>query len=134
MGQLTQIFSKYSSQGFVVLAVPSNTFHQEPFTNEEVVQYAQNNSYTFPFLAKTNVNLGCSLTEKTMDIQCGSASSECCPENAKLYDYLKSKLPGVIAWNYAKFLVGKDGTPIQRYSPTTAPNDIISDIEAALKA
>jgi glutathione peroxidase len=134
MGQLTQIFSKYSSQGFVVLAVPSNTFHQEPFSNEEVVQYAQNNSYTFPFLAKTNVNFECSLTEKTMDIQCGSASTECCPENAKLYDYLKSKLPGLIAWNYAKFLVGKDGTPIKRYAPTTAPNDIIPDIEAALKA
>jgi glutathione peroxidase len=134
MGQLTQIFSKYSSQGFVVLAVPSNTFHQEPFTNEEVVQYAQNNSYTFPFLSKTNVNGGCSLTEKTMDIQCGSESSECCPENAKLYDYLKSKLPGAIMWNYAKFLVGKDGTPIRRYSPTTAPNDIVPDIESALKA
>jgi glutathione peroxidase len=134
MGQLTQIFSKYSSQGFVVLAVPSNTFHQEPFTNEEVVQYAQNNSYSFPFLAKTNVNGGCSLTEKTMDIQCGSASAECCPQNANLYDFLKSKLPGTISWNYAKFLVGKDGIPIQRYSPTTEPNAIIPDIVKALSA
>ena len=93
-----------------MLDVPSNTFDQEPYTNGQLVQYAANNSYTFPFIAKTNVNGGCALANgTTMDAQCGLASAACCPVNANIYTYLKSVLPGELLWNYAKFLVGRDG-------------------------
>ena len=86
------------------------TFVQEPYSNAELIQYAANNSYTYPFIAKTNVNDGCSLENgNSMATQCGLASSLCCPLNQNIYDYLKSVLPGTILWNYAKFLVGKDG-------------------------
>lgn len=39
-------------------------------------------------------------------------------------------------WNFAKYLVGRDGKVIKRYSPTVKPEDgeLISDIEAALDA
>ena len=93
-----------------MLDVPSNTFDQEPFTNAQLIQYAQNNSYLFPFVAKTNVNDGCTLENgNTMEVQCGLASALCCPLNQAIYDYMKSVLPGPILWNYAKFLIGKDG-------------------------
>lgn len=110
MPQLEAIFKNFSSQGFVVLDVPSNTFDQEPYTNAQLVQYAANNSYTYPFIAKTNVNGGCALaSNNTMDEQCGLSSAECCPVNSGIYTYLKSILPGELLWNYAKFLVGRDG-------------------------
>lgn len=183
MPQLSAIFNNFTSQGFFVLAVPSNSFDQvspacgssrcakktsapaqENYTNAELIQYAANNSYLFPFVAKTNVNGGCALEKNmTMDAQCGLASGACCPENANMYTYLKSVLPGPITWNYAKFLVGRDGCvggrtaplvpwddsggqeslacpltprsiPIKRYSPTEDPNSIIPDIVKALAA
>ena len=31
-----------------------------------------------------------------------------------------------------KFLVGRDGTVLERYAPTTKPEDIAADIEKAL--
>jgi glutathione peroxidase len=37
-----------------------------------------------------------------------------------------------IKWNFTKFLVGKDGKVVERYAPTTKPEDIASDIEKLL--
>jgi len=39
-----------------------------------------------------------------------------------------------IKWNFAKFLVGRDGQVISRYLPTTSPSAIESDIVNALDA
>ena len=39
-----------------------------------------------------------------------------------------------IKWNFTKFLISKDGSTIDRYAPTTAPEAIEKDIVAALKA
>ena len=35
-------------------------------------------------------------------------------------------------WNFTKFLIAPDGESIKRYAPSTAPEDIRSDIEALL--
>jgi glutathione peroxidase len=50
---------------------------------------------------------------------------------------LKAEAPGVlgtefIKWNFTKFLIGKDGKVIKRYSPRDEPKDLEKDIEAAL--
>jgi glutathione peroxidase len=47
-------------------------------------------------------------------------------ENASpLYKILKAKKSGIfgdaIKWNFTKFLVGKDGTVLEWYAPTTSP-------------
>jgi glutathione peroxidase len=51
---------------------------------------------------------------------------------------LKTEKGGIlgdaIKWNFTKFLVGRDGQVIKRYSPTTEPEKIASDIEDALAA
>jgi glutathione peroxidase len=55
-----------------------------------------------------------------------------------LWAWLKSQkggfLGGAIKWNFTKFLIGRDGTVLERFAPTTAPSAIAPKIEAALKA
>jgi glutathione peroxidase len=116
---LEAIYKKYEGQGFVVVGFPSNQFGaQEPGTNDEIQQFCRMNyGVTFPVMGKVDVN--------------GK-------EAAPVYDFLKSSAPGIlgieaIKWNFTKFLIGKDGQVIQRYAPQTKPEEIASDIEAALK-
>jgi glutathione peroxidase len=47
----------------------------------------------------------------------------------ELYEFLKKGNPDEegkedIAWNFTKFLVGKDGQVIARFGPTTTPEEI----------
>ena len=56
-----------------------------------------------------------------------------------LFQQLKRAAPGAfgsrsIKWNFTKFLVGRDGSVIKRYAPTTPPHELARDIEAALAA
>ncbi len=44
----------------------------------------------------------------------------------------KGLLGGRIKWNFTKFLVGRDGQVIQRYSPNIEPAALEDDIRAAL--
>lgn len=60
------------------------------------------------------------------------------PTAAPLYAYLREQAPREdgntdISWNFAKFLVDKDGTVIKRYSPRTTPEEIAADLDAVLK-
>lgn len=102
----------------VVLGFPCNQFGaQEPGTEKEIALFCETQfAVTFPLFAKIEVN--------------GSGTHP-------LYAYLKAETPGSeqnqeIGWNFAKFLVGRDGKPIARYSPRTAPADLKADITAAL--
>lgn len=53
-----------------------------------------------------------------------------------LYRYLKTALPGFmgnnIKWNFTKFLIGKDGTPIKRFAPFTKPASMEGAVKKAL--
>lgn len=53
-----------------------------------------------------------------------------------LYKYLKEQIKGDkgsdVEWNFAKFLVDKNGIPVKRYAPKIPPNDIIPDITKLL--
>lgn len=102
----------------VVLGFPCNQFGaQEPGTEKEIALFCETQfAVTFPLFAKIEVN--------------GSGTHP-------LYAYLKAETPGTeqgqeIGWNFAKFLIGRDGKPIARYSPRTAPADLKADITAAL--
>ncbi|KAF8568678.1 Glutathione peroxidase [Paragonimus westermani] len=54
-----------------------------------------------------------------------------------LYKFLKSEKHGfltdAIKWNFSKFLVDREGKPVQRYSPQTDPFAIEKDIVALLE-
>ncbi len=116
---LESLYKKYSAKGFVVLGFPCNQFGgQEPGSNEEIQQFCDLNfKVSFPLMDKIEVN--------------GTNTHP-------LYNFLKSSAPGIlgteaIKWNFTKFLIGKDGKVLHRYSPQTKPEEIATDIELALK-
>jgi len=109
---------KYRDRGLVVLGFPCNQFgHQEPGDEAEIKTFCKlRYDVDFPMFAKVDVN----------------------GENAHpLYRLLKSAKPGLlgteaIKWNFTKFLVGRDGTVLQRFAPGDAPASLEQDIEQAL--
>jgi glutathione peroxidase len=116
---LEQLYKKYKDKGLVVLAFPCDQFaHQEPGSDAEIAAFCQVNfGVTFPLMSKIEVN--------------GA-------DTHPVFEFLKSKSSGalsdIIKWNFTKFLVGKDGRTVTRYAPTTKPEKLEGDIEAALRA
>ena len=57
-------------------------------------------------------------------------------ETHPLYTFLKDTLPGLagkaIKWNFTKFLISTDGTPVNRYASKVTPAEIEADILAEL--
>lgn len=51
-----------------------------------------------------------------------------------LYKYLKGQIKGKkgpdVEWNFAKFLVDKNGKVVKRYHPKTEPNQFVDDIKS----
>ena len=117
-GSLEALYKKYADQGFVVLGFPCNQFgKQEPGGAEEIAQTCYiNYGVSFPMFDKVEVN---------------GASTH------PVFCYLKSELPGLlggrIKWNFTKFLIGRDGKPLKRFAPFTAPEKMEAAIVAALK-
>lgn len=115
---LENLYEKYKEQGLVILGFPCNQFgNQEPGTEQEISEGCLTNyGVSFPMFSKIEVN-----GENTHPI----------------YKYLKNRLPGVfgknIKWNFAKFLIDRNGKPVKRFSPTTIPEKLVKDIEKYLK-
>lgn len=117
---LEDLHQQYGDKGLVVLGFPCNQFGaQDSGTNDEIASFCQvNYGVSFPMMQKIDVN--------------GSNAHP-------LYQWLAQEAPGLlgtkaIKWNFTKFLVGKDGTVLQRYAPTDTPQSLKKDIEAALAA
>ena len=117
---LEAVFEKYQGRGLTVLGVPCNQFgSQEPGTNAEIKEFCSSTfRVTFPLLEKTDVNG---------------------PRRHPLYALLAGKgspFPGDIGWNFAKFLVGRDGRILKRFDSGAEPEsaEVIQAIEAALAA
>ena len=117
--KLEAIYRQYKDKGLIVLGIPCNQFMgQEPDTEEEIQSFCSTKyDVTFPLAGKIEVN--------------GAGRDP-------LYKFLageKATFPGDIQWNFEKFLIGKNGDVLKRFSPKAAPDDadIIASIEAALK-
>ena len=117
---LEAIFRQFKDRGFAVLGFPCNQFgEQEPGEDASIAEFCERNfGVSFPLFAKVDVN-----------------GADAHP----LFKHLTSEKKGLlgssaIKWNFTKFLIGKDGRVIERYAPTTAPEDLIKDIEKALAA
>lgn len=110
---LEALYSKYKDKGLVILDFPCNQFaNQAPGTEEEIVSFCQlKYNVSFPQFAKIKVN-----------------GDDADP----LYKYLKEQKGGVlgkaIKWNFTKFLIDREGNVVDRYAPTTKPEDIEKDI------
>ncbi|XP_024372544.1 probable phospholipid hydroperoxide glutathione peroxidase [Physcomitrium patens] len=118
--ELAGIYSKYKNQDFEILAFPCNQFGgQEPGSNAQIKQFACTRfKAEFPIFDKVDVNG---------------------PQEAPVYKFLKSQKRGsilgdTIKWNFAKFLVDKNGNVVDRYAPTTPPSKIENDIQKYLRS
>ena len=116
---LQALHEKFKDQGLVVLGIPCNDFGaQEPGTNEEIKTFCSSKyKVTFPMLDKIHVKG---------------------PEQHPLYSALTGEsgaFPGDVKWNFGKFLIGRDGKPLQRIEPKTKVSDpaVVASIEDALK-
>lgn len=114
---LQKLQDEYKDRGFTVLGFPCNQFGaQEPGSDEEVAAFCQKNyGVTFPMFSKIDVN--------------GEGQHP-------LFAWLKEASGDTsdIAWNFGKFLVGRDGRTVTRIGPRTEPAELTEDIERALGA
>lgn len=114
--EFTVLNEKYADQGLVIMAFPCNQFgFQEPGTNEEIKKFAADRGFKGLLMDKINVN--------------GSATSP-------VYSYLKvaSGDTGPILWNFAKFIVRRDGTVFGRFGPRTNPCALEPQLQECLSA
>jgi len=119
--ELQALHTAYEARGLKVLGFPANEFgSQEPGTSTEIATFCTSRyGVTFDMFDKIVV--------KGVKI-------------APLYRTLTTESPeafqGEIAWNFAKFLVDKNGFVINRFAPTTLPMsaEVTAAIEAALTA
>lgn len=114
--ELQLLYEKYKERGLVVLGFPANNFGgQEPGTNEEILQFCTTRfNVTFPMFGKISV--------KGADIH-------------PLYAWLTSHPNGApVAWNFNKFLIGRDGNLVAHFGSRTAPEsaELIAAVEKAL--
>ncbi len=115
---LEALYRQYRDQGFEVLGFPCNQFGgQEPGTPQEIQSFCSTTyKVTFPLFGKIDVN--------------GD-------DTHPLYTFLKSAQPGIlgteaIKWNFAKFLVSRDGQVVQRFAPTDAPESLEASVSSCL--
>lgn len=136
---LEKIYSKYHEQGFAVLGFPANEFGaQEPGTNAEIQEFCRGNfGVQFPMFEKIVVKgegqhpLYKFLTEAKPEAQLSAGPSF--EEKLKGYGITRAKKNDIL-WNFEKFLIGRDGKVLARFSPEVTPDDamITKAIEAAL--
>ena len=101
-----------------MLGFPCNQFGaQEPGTDAQILEFARSKyDVNFPMFSKIEVN--------------GDGACE-------LYKMLKAAQPNDdgtadIQWNFTKFVVGRDGNVLKRYSPRATPEDIAKDLPGYL--
>lgn len=114
---LQKLYTQYKAKGFQILGFPANEFGgQEPGTNTEIKEFCTAKyNVTFPMFSKIVV--------KGQGIH-------------PLYQWLLNSTENHkdIEWNFAKFLVGRDGKVIARFDPRVTPDSkqLVEAIEKAL--
>ncbi|WP_037859392.1 glutathione peroxidase [Streptomyces sp. NRRL S-340] len=117
---LEKLHERYADQGFTVLGVPCNQFMgQEPGSAGEIAQFCSATyGVTFPMTEKVEVN--------------GAGRH---PLYARLTGFADAGgHSGDVRWNFEKFLIGRDGEVVARFSPQTEPDapELVAAVEAQL--
>ncbi len=108
---LEAMYEQFKENDFVILGFPCNQFMmQDPKSNDEIMEFCQlNYGVTFPMHQKIKV--------KGKDAD-------------PLYKYLVEQTDGKkIEWNFAKFLIGRDGELIERFPSKMPPSEFIDQVE-----
>jgi len=115
---LEALYRKHKDKGFAILGFPCNQFGaQEPGDAAEIANFCSlTYDVSFPMFGKIEVNG---------------------PKTDPLYAFLKHEKKGLlgsegIKWNFTKFLIGRDGKPVDRFAPTVTPQALENAVEALL--
>ena len=110
---LEAMYRKYKEQGFEILDFPCNQFFgQAPGSDEEIHSFCQlKYDVSFKQFHKIDVN----------------GKNE-----APLYTFLKEQKKGRIKWNFAKFLVDREGNVVARYGSMAKPESFENEIKGLL--
>ena len=118
--QLQSLHDKYADSGLAILGFPCNQFlWQEPGTGDEIQEFCRvNYGVTFDMFAKVNVK-----GKEACDLYKTLSALDTEPVGA-----------GKISWNFEKFIIGRDGEVVARFSPRTKPDDpgVLKVIDAEL--
>lgn len=114
---LEALHERYAAEGLAILGFPCNQFGgQEPGERDSIEACTTGFGVAFQMFEKVEVNG---------------------PDAHPVFRWLTSSLPGLlggrIKWNFTKFLIGRDGRPLDRYAPLTSPEALETDIVTALR-
>jgi glutathione peroxidase len=113
---LQAINEKYKRRGLVILGFPSNDFGaQEPGSNKEIADFCDRTyAVKFPMFAKTAVKN---------------------PGGSPLYDSLARVANERPAWNFHKYLIGRDGRSVASFKSAVDPEspEFIAKLEEYLR-
>jgi len=111
---LEKLYAKYSPRGLVILGFPSNDFKQEVASTKEIADLCYNTyGVKFPMFAPTVVT--------------GADANP-------LHAALARQTGQQPKWNFAKYLIGRDGQVIEHFPSKVTPEDpqLVAKVEGAL--
>ena len=115
---LQALYEKFKDRGLVVIGVPSGDFGGQELADAKAIREFCTSRYevTFPLLAKSGVKAG--------------------PEQCAVFELLGTRTGKLPGWNFSKYLVGRDGQPIEFWGSGTKPDskELVEALEKALAA
>ena len=137
---LEALYKQYKDKGLEIIGFPCDQFgHQEPGSNEEIVEFCRlNYGVTFPLMDKIEVNgenahpiYKWLYSEKPFE---GFGEGE----TAQFMDGMLSRQDPDYAsnpdikWNFTKFLIDRKGRVVARFEPMVTPDALAAYIEEQL--
>jgi len=99
---IQKIHENYKNKGLIVIGVPSDNFHQEPGSEEDIKKFCMVNfNITFDLTKKNNV-----------------VGSEVHP----FFEWLDKNYNAKPKWNFYKFVINKDGKLENHFSSMIVPS------------
>ena len=111
---LEKLYAKYNPRGLVVIGIPSNDFKQESASTKEIADLCYNTyGVKFPMFAPMVVS--------------GATANP-------LHAALAKQTGQEPKWNFAKYLIGRDGKMVEHFPSKVTPEDpqLVGKIEKAL--
>ena len=111
--QLVQLKNRLITENFEILAFPCNQFgQQEPKKNIAIEKFAKNSyGVNFPMFSKIKV--------------VGELAHP-------LYRYLQNQIGRAPEWNFAKYLVDRDGKVVRFWAQDVTPMSIVYDVQRVI--
>ena len=123
---LEKLYQARRAQGLEILGFPANDFAgQEPGTDAQIATFCSTSyEVTFPMFSKISVTGAGqhALYRNLINAKPQTLGDGPMRENLKKYG-IEPNAPGQVLWNFEKFLVGRNGTVVERFAPDIAPDD-----------